>query len=126
MWSVGQRHPGAAVFPGPEGEAMWQMQHRAVASVREWNERLGDEAVYVAVSHGDVIKAIVADALGVHLDQFQRISVDPCSVSVIRYTKLRPFVIKTNDNGGDLSSLIPPKGKKRALTKEITELTKEM
>ena len=92
---------------------MAQMQHRAVAAVREWNERLGDEAVYVAVSHGDVIKAIIADALGVHLDQFQRISVDPCSVSVIRYTKLRPFVLKTNDNGGDLSSLVPAKGKKR-------------
>jgi probable phosphomutase (TIGR03848 family) len=113
MWSVVQAHPSAAVFPGPEGEAMAQMQHRAVAAVREWNERLGDEAVYVAVSHGDVIKAIIADALGVHLDQFQRISVDPCSVSVIRYTKLRPFVLKTNDNGGDLSSLVPAKGKKR-------------
>jgi probable phosphomutase (TIGR03848 family) len=113
MWSVVQAHPSAAVFPGPEGEAMAAMQHRAVAAVRHWNAELGDDAIYVAVSHGDVIKAILADALGVHLDQFQRISVDPCSVSVIRYTSLRPFVLKTNDNGGDLSSLIPKKGTKR-------------
>lgn len=113
MWSVVQAHPSAAVFPGPKGESLAQMQHRAVGAVREWNGRLGDEAVYVAVSHGDVIKAIIADALGVHLDQFQRISVDPCSVSVIRYTKLRPFVLRTNDTGGDLSSLAPPKGAKR-------------
>ena len=42
--------------------------------------------MWVACSHGDVIKAILADALGLHLDQFQRIVVDPCSVSVIRYT----------------------------------------
>ena len=113
MWSVVQAHPSAAVFPGPEGEAMAQMQHRAVSAVREWNQALGEDAIYVAVSHGDVIKAILADALGLHLDQFQRISVDPCSVSVIQYTKLRPFVLKTNDNGGDLSSLIPKKGAKR-------------
>jgi probable phosphoglycerate mutase len=30
--------------------------------------------------------------MGLHLDQFQRIVVDPCSVTVIRYTELRPFV----------------------------------
>ena len=40
----------------------------------------------MAVSHGDVIKAILADALGMHLDTFQRILVDPASVSVVRYT----------------------------------------
>lgn len=113
MWSVVQAHPSAAVFPGPEGESLAQMQHRAVGAVRDWNARLGEEAIYVAVSHGDVIKAIIADALGVHLDQFQRISVDPCSVSVIRYTKLRPFVLRTNDTGGDLSSLVPAKGTKK-------------
>ena len=71
LWRVVQAHPSAAVFPGPEGESMPQMQHRAVTAVREWNERLGADAVYAVVSHGDVIKAILADALGMHLDQFQ-------------------------------------------------------
>ena len=56
-----------------------------------------------------MIKAIVADALGMHLDLFQRISVDPASLTVIRYTPLRPFVIRLNDIGGDLSWLRPPK-----------------
>ena len=65
------------------------------------------------VSHGDVIKAIVADALGLHLDAFQRISVDPCSVTVVRYTDLRPFVLRVNDTGGDLSGLVPPPKAKR-------------
>jgi probable phosphomutase (TIGR03848 family) len=113
LWRVVQAHASAVAFPGPEGESMAAMQHRAVAAVRHWNAELGDDAIYVAVSHGDVIKAILADALGLHLDQFQRITVDPCSISVIRYTSLRPFVLKTNDNGGDLSSLIPTKGTKR-------------
>ena len=108
MWKVVQAHPSAAVFPGAEGESMAAMQHRAVSAVREWNERLGATAVYAVVSHGDVIKAILADALGMHLDQFQRIQVDPCSVSVVNYTSLRPFVIRTNDTGGSLGALRPP------------------
>src|SRR6476661_3002617 len=71
----------AAVFPGPEGEGLAQTQARAVAAVREWNAKLGPDAVWLACSHGDVIKAILADALGLHLDQFQRIVVDPASIS---------------------------------------------
>ena len=62
----------------------------------------GPDAVWLACSHGDVIKAIVADALGMHLDQFQRIVVDPARSPVIRYTELRPFVVRLNDTGGDV------------------------
>jgi probable phosphoglycerate mutase len=89
------------------------MQQRAVEAVRSWNAELGEKSVYAMVSHGDVIKAVVADALGIHLDQFQRISVDPGSMCIIEYTPLRPFVIRTNDTGSDLSFLHPrKKGKK--------------
>jgi probable phosphomutase (TIGR03848 family) len=110
LWKVVQAHPSAAVFPGAEGEGLADMSARAIAAVRDWNARLsGDgDPTYVVVSHGDVIKAIVADALGLHLDAFQRISVDPCSVSIVRYTDLRPFVVRVNDVGGDLSGLVPP------------------
>ena len=83
------------------------MQHRAVAAVRDWNARLGEKAVYLVCSHGDVIKAIVADALGLHLDQFQRITADPASLTVIRYTPLRPFVIRMNDVGGEMRNILP-------------------
>ena len=115
MWKIVQSHPSAAVFPGATGESMAQMQHRAVAAVREWNTALGESAVYAVVSHGDVIKACLADALGMHLDQFQRITVDPCSVSVVSYTPTRPFVLRTNDTGGDLSWLAPqPKSDRKS------------
>lgn len=105
LWRVVQAHPSAAVFPG--GESLAAMQHRAVAAVRDWNARLGEKAVYLVCSHGDVIKAIVADALGLHLDQFQRITADPASLTVIRYTPLRPFVIRMNDVGGDMRNILP-------------------
>jgi probable phosphomutase (TIGR03848 family) len=113
MWKVVQAHPSAAVFPGPEGEGLAQTQARAVAAVREWNARLGPNAVWLACSHGDVIKAVLADALGLHLDQFQRIVVDPASISVVTYTETRPFVLRVNDSGGDVGALIPPKPKGR-------------
>ncbi len=111
MWPVVQQRPSAAVFPN--GEAMADVSTRAVAAVREWDARLGEDAVWVACSHGDVIKAVLADALGIHLDQFQRIVVDPCSVSVVRYTPTRPFVLRTNDTGGDLSAFQPPAKRRR-------------
>jgi probable phosphomutase (TIGR03848 family) len=105
LWRVVQAHPSAVRFPGPDGEAMTAMQQRAVAAIREWNEKLGKDVTYLVCSHGDVIKAILADALGMHLDSSQRIQVDPCSLSVIRYTTLRPFVLRMNDTGGDAAAL---------------------
>jgi len=111
LWQVVQVHPSAARFPG--GESMPEMSARAVAAVREWDAKLGAEAVWLACSHGDVIKAIVADALGLHLDLFQRIAVDPGSLTVIRYTPLRPFLLRANDVGGDLSALRPPRRRSR-------------
>jgi probable phosphomutase (TIGR03848 family) len=105
LWRVVQEHPSAVTFPGADGEALAQVQRRAVAAVRDWNAKLGKQAVYLICSHGDVIKAILADSLGLHLDLYQRIQVDPCSLSVIRYTPLRPFVERLNDTGGSVRTL---------------------
>jgi probable phosphoglycerate mutase len=107
LWPAVQAHPSSVRFPGPDGEAMLDMQHRAVSAVRDWNARLGPEATYVVCSHGDVIKAIVADALGLHLDMCQRVQADPCSLTVIRYTPLRAFLIRLNDVGGSVADLLP-------------------
>src|SRR5204863_7954301 len=112
LWRVVQAHPSAVTFPGDQGESMLAMQLRAVEAVRQHDGAVarehGDDAVWVAVSHGDIIKSLLADALGMHLDAFQRLVVDPCSVSVVRYTPLRPFALRVNDTGGDLSALVPP------------------
>jgi len=118
LWKVVQAHPSAAVFPGGEGLA--GMQARAVAAVRRHGARIGEEhgptAVWLACTHGDVIKAVLADALATHLDNFQRIVVDPGSISVVHYTDTRPFVARVNDLGGDVAGLIPPKPKRRRKT----------
>ena len=108
LWRAVQAHPSAVRFPGTDGEAMADVQHRAVRAIRDWNTRLGRDAVYLICSHGDVIKSVIADCLGMHLDMFQRISADPCSLSVIRYTPLRPFLLRMNDTGGSVTGLIRP------------------
>jgi len=110
LWPVVQLHPSAVIFPN--GEAMAAMSARAVATIRRWDARVtaehGPDALWLACSHGDVIKAIVADAMGLHLDEFQRIVADPASVSVIRYTPTRPFLVRLNDTA-DLAGLVPSK-----------------
>ena len=115
LWSTVQSQPSAAAFPG--GESMGAMQARAVSAVRRHDAAIeaehGPGAIWVAVSHGDIIKSILADALGMHLDLFQRISVDPASVSIVRYTESRPFVLGTNTHAGDLAWLTPPKKARR-------------
>lgn len=119
LWAVVQQQPSAAVFP--DGEGLAGVQSRAVAAVRHHDRRLAEEhgadTLWVACTHGDVIKAVVADALGTHLDSFQRITADPASMSVIRYTPLRPFVVHLNHTGAELASVLrasPAKGDKAA------------
>lgn len=108
LWSVVQHQPSAVVFP--QGEGLAQVQARAVAAVREHDRRLADnhggDVLWVACTHGDVIKAVVADALGSHLDNFQRITADPASMSVITYTPLRPYVVHVNHTGARLASVL--------------------
>ena len=100
---------------------MSEMSTRAIAAVRAWNVRMETEhgagAVWAAVSHGDPIKAILADALGMHLDSFQRIVVDPASISIVRYTAARPYVITANSTTADLASFLSPP-RKRSRTRQ--------
>jgi probable phosphomutase (TIGR03848 family) len=120
LWQTVQTQPSAVRFPG--GESMSEMSARAVGAIRRWDERIaaehGDDAVWVAVSHGDPIKAILADALGMHLDAFQRIMVDPASISIIRYTASRPYVVTSNSTTRDLAKVfaLPPKKTRRRST----------
>lgn len=106
LWATVQSQPSAARFPS--GESMPEMAVRAAAVVRRIDGELEPADVWAAVTHGDVIKAILADALGLHLDLFQRIQVDPGSVSIVRYGSARPQVVAVNTHAGDLSWLAAP------------------
>lgn len=107
LWPVVQNQPSAVTFPN--GESMAAMQARSVAAIRRHDAAFeaehGPGAVWVAVSHGDIIKSVLADALGMHLDLFQRIAVGPASLSIVSYGTSRPTVHATNTDAGDLAWL---------------------
>jgi probable phosphomutase (TIGR03848 family) len=115
LWRLVQDQPSAARFPDGEmfiGESIAEMQARGLQAVRDIDARVnvehGPAALWALVSHGDVIKSILADAVGAHLDHFQRIMVGPASLSVVSYTDRRPFLVRLNDGGMDLSAIVAP------------------
>ncbi len=103
-WRTVQRYPSGFRFPG--GESFAEMQSRAVDTVHDLVAAHPGQTI-VAVSHADVIKAIVAAATGTHLDLFQRIVVSPCSITAVLYTSEGPIVLTVNSTGDDLSTLVP-------------------
>lgn len=125
LWRTVQDRPNEARFPdGDEfaGESLTDMSARAVATIREIDARVtaehGADAVWGAFSHGDIIKSVLADAVGTSLDDFQRLHVDPASVSVIRYTDRRPMLLRTNDGGS--SALRPPRSTDTSVAGDAT------
>ena len=101
LWPIVQQRPDEMIFP--EGESMNDMATRASTAMREWDAKLvaehGTDVVWAAVSHGDIIKAICADAMGLPLRKFQTIMIDPASVSVVHYSQEGSAVGKLNDTG---------------------------
>lgn len=113
LWKIVQESPSRMYFP--KGEGIAQMQSRAMKSV---HEAISSKAkgVAVIVSHGDVIKSIVASALGMHLDEFQRVVIDPASVSILDYSSTKPRVLLLNDSRSVVTELlVSPKRAKNLL-----------
>jgi probable phosphoglycerate mutase len=104
-WAAVIRHPSGFQFPG--GETMAGMAARLTGEVRELVARNPGQT-FIAVSHADPIKAVVADAMGLHLDLFQRISISPASVTAISYSTLGPSVVMVNWTGPS-SRRAPPR-----------------
>ena len=113
LWKTVQEAPSRMYFPNGEGIA--QMQSRAMTSVHEAVSTKVKGAA-VIVSHGDVIKSIVASALGMHLDEFQRIVIDPASISILDFSTTKPRVLLLNDSRSVITELlVAPKRAKNLL-----------
>ncbi len=111
-WKMVQESPSRMYFP--HGEGIAAMQARAMKVVHELAQ-LPSSKVAVIVSHGDVIKSVVASALGMHLDEFQRIIIDPASVSVIDYSSLKPRILLLNDTRAVVTDLLAAPKRSRNL-----------
>ena len=101
QWKVVQDFPSQMVFP--EGESLLEMQGRALAGFYRLNSVKG-KGPRLLVSHGDVIKSIVAHCLGMHLDQFQRLIIEPASITIIDTDNGMSQLVRFNDAKGFLTS----------------------
>lgn len=110
LWKVIQKSPSKVQFP--QGERMTAMQKRAVASVEEAVLEKS-KGTHLFVSHGDVIKAMVASLLKMKLDNFQSLVIDPASITILEYDGESARLILFNDNlthlEGSLSGSRPQK-----------------
>jgi probable phosphomutase (TIGR03848 family) len=108
LWRTVQQHPSQATFPG--GESLREMQRRGVDAIEDIKQRHRSGAVAV-ISHADMLKAIVAHYLGMHLDLFQRIVINPASATVLAFGDGIPRLLRLSDTG-DFESFRPPKSKR--------------
>lgn len=108
LWRKIQSQPSSVTFP--EGESLAQMQVRAMQSVHNFFDT--DLELMIMVSHGDVIKAIVASALGMHLDDFQRIVIDPASITILESNGGAIRLTRLNDSDSSVSELLQSKNKR--------------
>ena len=101
QWKVVQDFPSQMIFP--EGESLLEMQGRALSGFYRLNAVKG-KGPRLLVSHGDVIKSIVAHCLGMHLDQFQRLVIEPASLTIIDTDSGVSRLVRFNDAKGFLTS----------------------
>ena len=113
LWRLVQDDPGAATFPTHDryaAESLAQMAERVIGGVRALDAEVeaehGADAVWVAVSHGDPIKAVVAEAVGAGLAGLQRVRVDPGSLTAVHLTESRMVLLASNTVDGDLAPLV--------------------
>lgn len=113
LWRVVQLTPSQAIFPG--GESLLQLQRRGVEAIEDIRTRHRRGIVGI-VSHADMIKAMLAHYLGLHLDLFQRISVDTASVSAVAFSNGFPRVLRISDTG-EYEFKLPKPASKRTKAK---------
>nr|WP_206069856.1 MSMEG_4193 family putative phosphomutase [Knoellia sp. DB2414S] len=115
LWSTVQDDPATARFPDDQryaAESLREMADRVVGSIRRLDDEVrqahGENAVWVAVTHGDLVKAVLADATGAGLEKFQRYTADPASVSAVRYGGRHTFLLAANDLAPDVARFRAP------------------
>jgi len=94
LWQVVQNYPSGARFPN--GESFREMQFRVVGALEEITQQ-NPRGMVAVVAHSDVIKAMMAHYLGMHLDLFQRLIISPASISIVALGRMGPRIVKVND-----------------------------
>ena len=91
LWSSIQKNPSRVRFP--EGESFIEMHARVITRIETLRFTPGNHLV---VSHGDVIRVALTHYLGTHMDNFQRLSISPATLSTLVFHGDKVSVTGTN------------------------------
>lgn len=96
LWPVIQFTPSLARFPG--GESFIEAHARVASELEALRQaHPSPRSAIACFSHGDIIKLAVAHVLGLPLDLFQRIAVQPASITIVHLGEGHAFVQRLND-----------------------------
>lgn len=96
LWKSVQETPSKVTFP--DGESFRNVQRRAVAAIEDIRSIRGKKT-HLIVSHSDTIKLITAHYLGMKLDEFQKLTINPASFTIFRESPREPSLITINHSG---------------------------
>lgn len=96
LWDHLRAWPSDVRFPG--GESLRETQFRAVSAVEALRAAHPDQTVAV-FSHGDFIRLTLAHYMGVHIDLYRRLAIDPVSLSALHFGTAHVMVRRVNDTG---------------------------
>lgn len=105
LWRQVHRLPSSVRFPG--GESLQEVRDRGVRALEEIAAQHRNGVVAV-VTHGDVIRLVLAHYAGIHIDLFHRLVADPASVTAVALSDGPPRILRVNDTG-ILTDLVPPR-----------------
>lgn len=112
MWKEIQERPSTVQFP--QGERMKAMQKRALMSISDALEEKKN-GTHLFVSHGDVLKALVASLLKMKLDDFQSLVIDSASVTVIDFDGSKSRLLAFNDSHSPIAPMTSMEKSTKAL-----------
>jgi probable phosphoglycerate mutase len=111
IWQSVQRHPSLFTFPG--GESIRECQHRVVQAVESLRLIHAPEDLVACFSHADPIKQALSYYLGLPLDNFQRLVIDPASISVLLISDNGSRLIMLNYNPSFTWDTFQPRQKRK-------------
>lgn len=105
LWPGVQFYPSGTRFPG--GETLGEVQARAIATLDALRAQHPKEMIAV-VAHADLLKLVIAYYIGMHIDLFQRLVINPASLTAFAFSPMGPRMLAYNDTGS-LEHLRPKK-----------------
>ncbi len=104
LWRDVQANPESVIFPNGERFVdVWRRVSSFYQSIREISD---DSSNFIVVSHGDVIKFLIANILQIDFKNFQSLVVEPASISIAQIGKDSSRLLQFNRSQDPLSQTL--------------------